>query len=131
MEEFQLRWYIPDLLQFAWRFQWHLMNLNHVPLGCSFCLHLHQTKSTIFVSCPEVVLDCLDNVWLNIFLFFKSNWCAIYELPFPILCDCWGWTSGFCWTLLNLGWKKCDSLDEISQHVYDINQLIKFDNFTC
>jgi len=42
---------------------------------------LDNELRTLFVSCSEVVLHCLDDIRLDIFLLFESDGSAINKLP--------------------------------------------------
>ena len=60
-------------------------------------------------------MDCLDNIRLDIFVFFESNGCAIYKLSFPVLGDGRSW-GRLRRALLNFSWKECYSFNNVSQH---------------
>ena len=75
---------------------------------------------TIFVCGSEVVLDGFYDISLDIFLFLEGEGGAINKLTIFVLSNI-GRSSCFGLTFLHFGGEEGNSLDDVSQHIYDIN----------
>ena len=107
----------------AWRFRWHRANRDRVPLAYCSCSRLNRWLCTLFVSSAEVVLDGLDDIRLDIFLFFEGEGSTIDQLTVFVI----GQTrrAGLCWRFLHLGGEARQQSREGSQHmINNINQFI-------
>ena len=116
---FRLRLCSRGLIRLALQFKWNRGSPGRGWQGHYLWSRLNGEGSTIFVGGSEVVLDCLDDVGLDIFLLLEGECGAVDELPFFVLCDIGG-SSCFDLTFLHFGGEEGNSLDDASQHMYDI-----------
>lgn len=79
--------------------------------------HLHQHSNTLLIGGPEVVLDSLNHIGLDILLLLQGDRSAIHQLAVLIVGEAWSWC--FSWGFLDLGWEvreHCESFNDVSQH---------------
>lgn len=74
---------------------------------------------TLFISCPEVVLDSFDDECFDILFFFEGNRCAVDQLAVLVVGESWSRASSLIASLLDLIREECNSFDDVSQHIDD------------
>ena len=119
------KWCILDPPRSAWRFRWHRVSQVRVLIGRCPCSRLNDRRVTLLVSGAEIVLNGLDDIWLDIFLFFEGERSSIDQLAIFVVCQTWG--AGLCWGFLHLSGETREESREGSQHmINNINQFIYY-----
>ena len=110
------KWCSQDPPPLALRFQWHRGSRVRGRRGRYLWWHLSGGGGTVFVGGPEVVLDCFDDIGLDILFFLEGDGGSVDELSIAVLGD-GGGARRLHLGILNFGREQGHSPENVRQHI--------------